>query len=64
MAQLVKNPKTSKRAQTSGRTDRSIFEFTRHEESHKESGHVAAGVKRQAENNEGKNYFQEAMILS
>ena len=67
MAQLVKNPKTSQGAQSSGRTDRSIFEFnidTRHEESHKESGHVAAGVKRQAENNEGKNYFQEAMILS
>ena len=47
MAQLVKNPKTSQGAQSSGRTDRNIFEFntdSRHEESHKESGHVAAEV--------------------
>lgn len=67
MTQLVKNPKTSQGAQSSGRTDRNIFEFnldTRHEESHRDSGHVTAGVKCQAENNEGKKHLQEAVILS
>lgn len=65
MTQLIKNPKTSQGAQSSGRTDRNIFEFnldTRREESHRESGQVTAGVKLQAENNEGKKHFQEAMI--